>query len=67
MTPKNEENNKTVNLGEIVITVDDATVHLAGMIDELSAKTDEQLKLVMTKLHELESEISIIKEQIAHG
>lgn len=67
MMPKNEDSSKPVNLGEIVVTVDDATVHLVGMIDELSAKTDERLELVMAKLHELENEISNLKGQTEHG
>lgn len=67
MAPTNEGSGKPINLGEIAVTIDDATVHLVGMIDELSAKTDEQLELVMAKLHELENEISNLKGQTGHG
>ena len=66
MVPRNNDISKPVNLGEITVTVDDATVHLVGMINELSAKLDKQLALVNSAMTEFAKEIQDIKEKMAH-
>ena len=40
---KSEDSSKPVNLGEVTITIDDAVVHLVGMIDELSEETGRKI------------------------
>jgi hypothetical protein len=66
MVPRNNDISKPVNLGEITVTVDDATVHLVGMINELSAKFDKQLELVNSSITELAKEVQDIKKKMAH-
>ena len=67
MAPTNEDSDKPVNLGEITVTIDDATVHLVGMIDELSEETSRKIDGINATINELKGELKWLKELLENG
>jgi hypothetical protein len=67
MTPKNKDSSKPVNLGEVTITIDDAVVHLVGMIDELSEETSRKIDGINATINELKKELKGLKELLENG
>jgi hypothetical protein len=67
MAPTNEDSGKPVNLGEITVTIDDATVHLVGMIDELSEETSRKIDGINATINELKGELKGLKELLENG
>ncbi len=64
---KNEDSSKPVNLGEVTITIDDAVVHLVGMIDELSEETSRKIDGINATINELKGELKGLKELLENG
>lgn len=64
---KNEDSSKPVNLGEVTITIDDAVVHLVGMIDELSDETSRKIDGINATINELKGELKGLKELLENG
>ena len=64
---KNEDSSKPVNLGEVTITIDDAVVHLVGMIDELSEETSRKIDGINATVNELKGELRGLKELLENG
>ncbi len=64
---KNEDSSKPVNLGEVTITIDDAVVHLVGMIDELSEETSRKIDGINATVNELKGELKGLKELLENG
>ena len=64
---KNEDSSKPVNLGEVTITIDDAVVHLVGMIDELSEETSRKIDGINATVNELKGDLKGLKELLENG
>lgn len=61
MSKTKSKNNKQDNLGEVTITIDDASAHLLGMIDEQETENKRRFEIINAAIEELKLELASIK------